>query len=458
MPSIPMRVVIGRALAVSAPLMTCTLGLTPQSAFAASDGDIAELKAMIGQMRADYEQRINQLEQRLADAEQARSQVEQPAPPVSIPAPAPTPAAAANAFNPGIGLVLNGAFRSFSDPAGGDVPGFPAGEEAGRGNEGFSLGESELSFAADIDDRFQGKLTFSLADDGGTTNVELEEAYIATAIGDGANVQAGRFLSNIGYMNSRHTHTDDFSDRPLAYRMFLNGAYKDDGLGFSWVAPTDTFIELGGEYLRGAQYPAGGASDRGKGAWTAHVKIGDDLGISNSWQAGLAVLDTQPEGRQTGAAGAEDSFTGNSKLWVLDGVWKWAPNGDPTSRNLTLQGEYFHRNESGDFTPNGGAATAYSANQSGWYAQAVYQFMPQWRIGARTSTLNADDPGAALAGTALDTQGHDPKEHSVMMDWSNSEFSRVRLQYTRDESRPTSEDQWTLQYIMSLGAHGAHTY
>lgn len=46
-----------------------------------------------------------------------------------------------------------------------------------------------------------------------------------------------------------------------------------------------------------------------------------------------------------------------------------------------------------------------------------------------------------------------------MLDWSGSEFSRLRLQYNRDESRANATDnQWYLQYIMSLGAHGAHGY
>ena len=46
-----------------------------------------------------------------------------------------------------------------------------------------------------------------------------------------------------------------------------------------------------------------------------------------------------------------------------------------------------------------------------------------------------------------------------MLDWSGSEFSRVRLQYARDLSRPGAPDnQVVLQYIMSLGAHGAHKF
>jgi hypothetical protein len=46
-----------------------------------------------------------------------------------------------------------------------------------------------------------------------------------------------------------------------------------------------------------------------------------------------------------------------------------------------------------------------------------------------------------------------------MVDWSPSEFSRIRLQFARDYSRMNEPDnQIFIQYIVSLGAHGAHTF
>ena len=85
--------------------------------------------------------------------------------------------------------------------------------------------------------------------------------------------------------------------------------------------------------------------------------------------------------------------------------------------------------------------------------------MPRWRAGLRFDKLRADPVDAALAGTVLDNQGHDPKRTSLMVDWSNGEFSRLRVQVNRDDSRANVTDtQWYLQYIMSLGAHGAHSF
>ena len=155
------------------------------------------------------------------------------------------------------------------------------------------------------------------------------------------------------------------------------------------------------------------------------------------------------------------AFTGTSKLWVLDGVWKWAPNGNATQTNLKLQGEYFRRTENGTavFDVDSAAnADAYRTAQSGWYVQGVYQFAPRWRAGMRFDQLSS---GTIEAGsnTALVEAPSKPKRTSVMLDWSLSEFSKIRMQYSHDQSRvDTGDRQLFVQYQMSLGAHGAHSY
>ena len=54
---------------------------------------------------------------------------------------------------------------------------------------------------------------------------------------------------------------------------------------------------------------------------------------------------------------------------------------------------------------------------------------------------------------------HDPAAVAAMIDWTNSEFSRLRLQYSRETlTGDEHDDQIMLQYIMSLGAHPAHTF
>ncbi len=46
-----------------------------------------------------------------------------------------------------------------------------------------------------------------------------------------------------------------------------------------------------------------------------------------------------------------------------------------------------------------------------------------------------------------------------MFDWTPSEFSRLRLQFAQAKSRPGfTDNEWFLQYILSMGAHGAHKF
>jgi hypothetical protein len=224
------------------------------------------------------------------------------------------------------------------------------------------------------------------------------------------------------------------------------------------VAPTDLFMELGAESMAGANYPAGGNADEGRGSYSAFVHFGGDVGFSHSWRAGISYLSTQSVDRVTESSAGEDLFTGDSKLLVADLVWKWSPDGNTYDHNFKLQGEYMQSDNDGQFTPAGVGTSDYKAKARGWYLQGIYQFTHGWRVGLRHDELEADDPGAAFTGTVLDRQEHTPQRNSIMIDYANSEFSRLRLQYNRDESGPVADDQWYLQYQMSLGAHGAHQF
>lgn len=45
-----------------------------------------------------------------------------------------------------------------------------------------------------------------------------------------------------------------------------------------------------------------------------------------------------------------------------------------------------------------------------------------------------------------------------MVDFSNSEFSRLRLQVSDFDTGAESSTGLYLQYIMSMGSHGAHAF
>ncbi len=395
----------------------------------------------------ELEQRIQELEQRVAQS---------------------TPKAGASAFNPEISLILQGtAARSSQDPASAQITGFaPSGGEVGPARRGFSLGESELVFASNIDPYFRGQLVASLTPEDA---VAVEEAFFQTLqLGRGFTVKGGRFLSAVGYQNPIHQHAWDFQDAPLAYKAFLGGRLNDDGVQLKWVAPSELLVELGAELGRGRSFPATDPNRNGAGAWTLFGHVGGDMGASSAWRAGLSHLRTSPRDRafddlDASGTAITQSFTGSSRLWVADFVLKWAPQGNATITSFKLQGEYFRRSESGELNFNNAMSGDYASRQSGWYLQGVYQFMPQWRAGYRYDRLSHGSVSNGLGLTATDSplllSDHNPTRHTVMVDWSATEFSRIRLQLASDKSRAGATDnQVLLQYIHSLGAHGAHTF
>jgi hypothetical protein len=54
---------------------------------------------------------------------------------------------------------------------------------------------------------------------------------------------------------------------------------------------------------------------------------------------------------------------------------------------------------------------------------------------------------------------YSPTRNTAMVDFSLSEFSRLRLQLAADKSRlGATDNQFIVQYIHSLGPHGAHKF
>ena len=440
------RYAFSGALAAMALLLT-------GGARAASDADLAEIRKQIetlNQRRAEDAAHIQDLENRLRQAETTAKAAQSIAQQAAASA---TPPASISNFNPGISLVLDGKLGVFErDPDKYAMSGFPLGGE-GSGQRGLFLGEAEVTTFANVDDLFSGTMTMSLSQDDGKTDINLEEAFIQTlALPGGLQVSAGKMLSDIGYLNAQHDHADDFADRPLAYRAFLADGFKDAGLRLSWVAPTTTYIRVGGELFRGDSFPAAGARDNGFGAKSTYLRVGDDLGTEFSYQAGVSWLWSEALARETGPG--PDLFTGKDDVGIAHLVLKWSPNGNPVQRNFKFQIEALRNHIDGTF--NG---IAVDRTDTGIYGQAIYQFMPQWRVGYRFDWVSAGNIPVALLGSTLDDGGHRPMRHSVMLEYDHSEFSRLRVQYNNDHSSIAGRDhEILLQYTATLGAHPAHSY
>ncbi len=489
-----------------------------------SAADLAKIQDSLNQMREFYEKRIDALESKLDKLEKQNSQLSQKvqsqsdvtasalksSPPavvgfsdrsaVTQPSEIVSPSSVSDAppktqvstptmargivlpkigvVTPEVSLILDGKYSSQSQNPELPMRGFlPSG--AGNIPRGFSLGESELALAGTVDNLFRAEARFVMSQDENGTSFSVEEAFFETlGLPEGFKLKGGKYFSDVGYLNNKHPHEWDFVDLPLAYQAFLGGQLNNTGVQLKWVAPLDDmYLRFGGEYAQGGSYPNSNNYNQNKPLLgTLFAKAGGDIGVSSSWQGGLSFIRAGTGNRtRTSVLSDTESFdySGSTNIYIADFVYKWAPSGNASQQNFKLQGEFFWNTQNGSGVlnstqPSGDCNAAcignsFSNTQKGFYAQAIYQFMPRWRIGYRYDQLYSGSstygfaPGSFSSAT-LDSWN--PNRNTVMLDWANSEYSMFRLQLARDTSLGPGlvNNQVFLQYIMSIGAHGAHRY
>jgi hypothetical protein len=455
-----------------AALLAFACAVLPSIAQAADD--VADLRAELQALKIEYATRVGALEARIEQLESApeaiASQVAQ-----QQPSAAAGSRSAASAFNPAVSLILAGNYTDVSrDPETWRIAGFiPSGGEVGPGERSFNLGESELTLSANVDPYFSATMIAAIT---GEDQIEVEEAYFRTlALPSGFTAKGGRFFSGLGYLNEVHAHAWDFADQPLVYQAFLGNQLAQDGVQLKWLAPTDLFVEFGAETGNGQAFPGTRRSRNGFNGTAVFAHVGGDLGASTSWRAGASWLELRAEDRSFEDVNEFDepvlnSFTGKSRTWGVDAILKWTPYGNAGRQQLKLQGEYLRRKEDGELTFDSdglGPTDSYRSEQSGWYVQSVFQFRPRWRVGLRYDALDSGSPSIALVATGVlppeafpALLAADPDRFTMMLDWSPSEFSRLRAQYAWDDARNEGrrDRQFWLQYLYGIGAHSAHKY
>jgi hypothetical protein len=445
----------------------------PTMAAPAPAADMASIQQQLNALRAEYDAKISDLQSRLKAAEdRANAAAPATAPLAAAPTAAPpsdaapgeiviaenapepeTKTTSANAMNPGVSVVLNGNYVATSrNPDAMRITGFPLSDDARSNPRGFSLDESEVTLAANVDPYLSANLTLSF---NAQNQLSVEEAYIqSTSLPAGLTARAGRFYSAIGYLNERHAHNWSFIDMPLPYRALLGRQYGDDGVQARWLAPTPFFLEFGGELFKGDHFPGGNSDKNNAGAQTAFVHTGSDINTDSSWLAALSYIHTQAHDRITdGPISGADTFNGSDSLGIASLVYKWAPGGNPVQKNLVLSGEYFYGHQHGTFDN-----LAATRDPRGWYVQGVYQFTQRWSAGLRYAALDRLDTPLLLARTAFDGLGHSPRAASALLEYDTSEFGRFRAEYTHDMSDLRPNDELMFQYTVVYGPHGAHRY
>ena len=405
-------------------------------------------------------------------------------------------------FNPAISVILDFTYAHITDDVY-EPDGFGLGGHShGHGHdhdhgvsEGFTLREIELTMTGTVDPYFDAMATIAFSAD----HVEVEEAFITTrSLPVGLQVKAGQFLSDVGYINSQHEHDWLFVDQPwMREHFFSDEGLNEKGVQLSWLPPTPTYVRLGAEVLEGktdgiANYvgdgdheivtilPDNGVPERNR--WRAHkgfdekdgprlftgfAKIGPDIGYNHALQLGtFGGYSRLMQIEEAHSSGRLETWDGDGWFAGLDAVYKYDGQGVMGHRNVIVQGEYIYRQLDLDYRSqqfeNFSSLVTTNANgqrwkQDGLYVQGVYGFAPRWNIGARTDVLGLNNDGFAGRGTAesFDTS----YRYSGQISYAPTEFSRLRAQVNYEDVGH-DEDAWmfVLQYNMSLGVHGAHTF
>ncbi|HXZ35667.1 MAG TPA: hypothetical protein VEL68_06590 [Thermodesulfobacteriota bacterium] len=357
-------------------------------------------------------------------------------------------------MNPAISLILDTEYYhsslSKAELQSRSTPGF-IGPQDPPFDEGFNLRSAELAFFAPVDPYFNLYATLPVTENG----VELEEAYfVTTSLPAGLQVKGGKFKSGFGRFNAFHPHAWDFVDAPIPYKLFFGGDGEgliEKGAQLTYLPNLPIYTILGAEVLQGENDTLFGP-DGGPHAYTGFVKSSLDFGANQSILFGGSVVGGKTN---TTSFAPNTLFQGTSVLYGLEFTYKWKPS---RWRSFVLQSEYLYRHQKGDLTDTVALTKdSLKRNQDGFYAQALFQ-IDRWRIGARFDRMAIFKDEVIRAGEKQNYSGQ-PYRWTGSLEFNPTEFSRVRLQYNYDQSDPNKLNQEIfLQFLLAVGAHGAHAY
>ena len=474
----------------------------------AAETDLEELRNEIELLKRAYERRIETLEIKLEEMQKAEAQ-RQEAEAVKAAA-APPPAmpkteaiTSGTAFNPQISPILDGNYYNDDiDGKGAELLGEAFTTVGGHGHEeedpdeeghdhgvaerGFNIREVEIAFSGTIDPYFDVTTYLAVSQEG---DVELEEAYFNTrSLPAGLRLKGGKFRSDVGYINRQHPHQWDFVDQNLPYLNLLGfDGLNDVGGQLTWLPKLPVYTLFGVEALQGTRqeerfFGAFVEDDEeraelnlskpdGPRIYSAFAKVAPNLGLNNALQLGLSYSRAN-QASQVGEdedTGAELGLEGPANLLIGDLVYKYDGAGSYGRGDFTLQSEYLYQRN--DFEVRGVSdpvadaeiGSKHKATTDGAYIQGTYGFLPRWQAGLRYDVL-----GLTNKVTNGDSESFgDSDRWTAAVTWSPSEFSRFRLQWSRADMLNPGEgeelvrnkfDTVYLQFLLSLGTHGAHYF
>jgi hypothetical protein len=387
-------------------------------------------------------QKVRELEDRVISLEGQLRQLKSAPPPTSAaqPSEAPEPLAAVTAAPAGTQAgILGGAGGSAAKALNPDISAIGdfisvAGHNTVDPSPSLQMHESELGIQAIIDPYTRGDFFLSFGEEG----VNLEEGYITlTALPASFVVRVGKMRSAFGKVNTLHNHVLPWVDRPLVTNNLVGGEDGLDDAGISiqriLPAPKGIFLEATGQLFRGdsgdQQHPLFHASTTSDVSAVTHLRSYKDITESTNVDIGVSYA------RGHNDVGS-DFLT---HLYGVDATVRWKPLRRSIYHSFVGRGEFIwsQRQQLGP-----------EQRSFGFYTSGDYQLGRRWFVGGRydhsdrSEFANLTDQGAS----------------GVLTYWP-SEFAQFRGQYrfTRYAGN-IDANEFLMQLMFSLGAHGAHPF
>ncbi|MDY6993834.1 MAG: porin, partial [Pseudomonadota bacterium] len=154
------------------------------------------------------------------------------------------------------------------------------------------------------------------------------------------------------------------------------------------------------------------------------------------------------------------------KSWLLgtDWVYQYDSAKSQGQGDLHIQAEYLYQVKDLDLMYHASKPELVGAqrefSQDGFYLQAVYGLAPRIEAGLRYDVVGLTNE---LEGPNATLKDWDTSQRwGLMLAFRPTEYSILRAQFSRTdfsiEDNSEAVNQFWLQYQLSLGVHGAHTF
>ena len=292
----------------------------------------------------------------------------------------------------------------------------------------LEMHEAEVTFQAVVDPYARADVFLAASPDG----LEIEEGFLTlTSLPGGLLAKVGKLKQQFGKANTMHAHTLPWVDVPLVMKNLLGGeeGLNDSGISVSKLLLNPLFfLEATGELYQGNSGPFQ-THERNDVSWLGRLRGYRDITEGTNLDVGVSFT------RGHNDAGLDST----TRLFGVDATVRYRPLRRAIYRRFLGRTELIWSRRGQDNR---------DVSAFGMYVSGDYQFARRWFGGVRFDrSARANDASLVDKGPSL-----------VVTYWP-SEFSQIRGQYRRTRyAEGVTSNEALLQFLFSIGAHGAHVF